>query len=262
MEEIKRVLRRLSHRPLTRRSGATIVLGIVWALTLANNPSPVMAFALAIVALPLTIPVSWCVVWLIAKVWDHRPPPSAPAFTHRRPSGRRLREDHNATLLTDLGGFLFEPRHWFVGTGCAPTRVIERPSLLRARSGHEPVLLATVDDHRWWMFDGRVFTEGDDLSAVDVRAMVLYGEQKRERRLQHAHAVVSRGAPVTQPREPIADEVKRLVWQRDEGRCRSCGARDQLQFDHVIPVAHGGGNQAENIQLLCSRCNLDKSEFL
>ena len=42
-------------------------------------------------------------------------------------------------------------------------------------------------------------------------------------------------------RERIPDEVKALVWERDDGRCVRCGAEHDLQFDHVIPVAKGGG---------------------
>lgn len=57
----------------------------------------------------------------------------------------------------------------------------------------------------------------------------------------------------------IAQEVKLAVWQRDGGKCIQCGATDYLEFDHVIPVAKGGANSIENVQLLCRRCNLRKS---
>src|SRR5579863_4944326 len=52
-------------------------------------------------------------------------------------------------------------------------------------------------------------------------------------------------------RDPISDDVKMVVWARDGGACTRCGAREKLHFDHVIPVAKGGSNLAENIQLLC-----------
>ena len=60
-------------------------------------------------------------------------------------------------------------------------------------------------------------------------------------------------------RERIPDEVKALVWERDDGRCVRCGAEHDLQFDHVIPVAKGGGVNVENIQVLCGDCNRAKS---
>lgn len=63
-------------------------------------------------------------------------------------------------------------------------------------------------------------------------------------------------------RERIPDEVRAFVWERDGGRCVRCGSEDNLQFDHVIPVAKGGGNGVENIQLLCMDCNLLKSDAI
>jgi len=37
-----------------------------------------------------------------------------------------------------------------------------------------------------------------------------------------------------------------------------CGSNEDLQFDHDVPLSRGGGNQVENIQLLCKTCNLRK----
>ncbi|MDE2568148.1 MAG: HNH endonuclease [Sphingomonadales bacterium] len=61
-------------------------------------------------------------------------------------------------------------------------------------------------------------------------------------------------------RAPIPDDIKMLVWARDGGACTRCGSTDQLHFDHIIPVAKGGGDLAENLQLLCQPCNLRKSD--
>jgi hypothetical protein len=61
-------------------------------------------------------------------------------------------------------------------------------------------------------------------------------------------------------RDPIPDDVKLLVWARDGGSCVRCGSTQELHFDHVIPVASGGGNSADNIQILCGPCNRRKSD--
>ncbi len=58
----------------------------------------------------------------------------------------------------------------------------------------------------------------------------------------------------------IPDEVKRAVWDRDSGRCTRCGATDYLEFDHIIPHTRGGANSVNNVQILCRKCNLVKSD--
>jgi len=35
-----------------------------------------------------------------------------------------------------------------------------------------------------------------------------------------------------------------------------------LHFDHIIPVAKGGGNTKKNIQILCQTCNLKKADHI
>jgi hypothetical protein len=61
-------------------------------------------------------------------------------------------------------------------------------------------------------------------------------------------------------RDPIPDDVKLVVWSRDGGVCTRCGSNQKLHFDHIIPVVKGGGNDENNIQLLCQTCNLRKSD--
>lgn len=56
----------------------------------------------------------------------------------------------------------------------------------------------------------------------------------------------------------IPKDVKKYVWERDQGRCVNCGSMEGLQFDHVIPFSRGGANTRNNIQLLCEECNKTK----
>jgi len=65
------------------------------------------------------------------------------------------------------------------------------------------------------------------------------------------------------PRRVIPTRVKLEVWKRDGGKCIVCGATDELHFDHVIPYSKGGTSVvADNIQLLCARHNLVKSDSI
>ncbi len=71
---------------------------------------------------------------------------------------------------------------------------------------------------------------------------------------------LSRPVRINQDRRRlIPTTVKLEVWHRDGGKCVMCGATDELQFDHIVPVSLGGTSLvAENVQLLCARHNLEK----
>lgn len=69
-------------------------------------------------------------------------------------------------------------------------------------------------------------------------------------------------APAEGSTRHIPRDVRQRVWQKYGGRCAECAATDYLEFDHVIPVARGGGNTEANVQLLCRRCNGKKSDMI
>ena len=58
----------------------------------------------------------------------------------------------------------------------------------------------------------------------------------------------------------IPEKVRDAVWRRDEGRCVECGSKEYIEFDHIIPISKGGSNTKRNIQLLCAKCNSEKSD--
>ncbi len=59
----------------------------------------------------------------------------------------------------------------------------------------------------------------------------------------------------------IPSEVKAQVWKRDKGKCVECGSKEHLHFDHILPYSKGGTSRdVRNIQLLCARHNLQKSD--
>lgn len=57
------------------------------------------------------------------------------------------------------------------------------------------------------------------------------------------------------------------VLQRDNFRCKLCGASPAtdssvvLHVDHIIPFSKGGETTLDNLQTLCSKCNLGKSNL-
>lgn len=60
-------------------------------------------------------------------------------------------------------------------------------------------------------------------------------------------------------RPQIPREVVDAVYKWDGGRCVYCGSTQNLQLDHIIPFSRGGATTLENLQLLCQKCNIEKS---
>jgi len=62
----------------------------------------------------------------------------------------------------------------------------------------------------------------------------------------------------------ISLTLRYRVLNRDKFRCLTCGASPakdvgvELHVDHIIPWSRGGKNEEENLQTLCSICNLGK----
>jgi hypothetical protein len=53
----------------------------------------------------------------------------------------------------------------------------------------------------------------------------------------------------------ISKRLKHQVWTRDSGACVICKSRQNLNLDHIVPVAHGGNAAVNNLRLLCFSCN-------
>ena len=87
--------------------------------------------------------------------------------------------------------------------------------------------------------------------------------------------------------QSLKDEIKRLkalvgeaggrrgpkannrysVMHRAGFKCQCCGAKPSsnnevvLHIDHITPFSSGGNNECDNLQVLCSKCNISKSNF-
>lgn len=67
-------------------------------------------------------------------------------------------------------------------------------------------------------------------------------------------------------RTNIPRGLRHEVFKRDNYTCREWGAKKSdgatLHVDHIIPVSKGGTDELDNLQTLCSDCNLNKSNLL
>jgi 5-methylcytosine-specific restriction endonuclease McrA len=51
---------------------------------------------------------------------------------------------------------------------------------------------------------------------------------------------------------------RKEVFARDKHVCKKCNSIEDLQVDHIIPLAKGGSNDLDNLQILCRKCNREK----
>ena len=114
----------------------------------------------------------------------------------------------------------------------------------------------------WWTSDG-LFWADSALSHEDVELLAWDRQRRQESRISRLRKIrIRENDLVKTRRERIPEEVRAFVWRRDEERCVQCGSQDELQFDHIIPVARGGSSTIENIQILCGECNRQKSDSI
>lgn len=177
-----------------------------------------------------------------------------------------LKRDTQAKFNYEVRGF-FKPRKYYrFYTGKYHSmQEWDEPaySALYAQQQQSPVPLVKADRKTWWVFLGEFYWEDENLSEMEVKALILEKLKQRQRKVQKAIASLDQtGAESVRSREPIPDEVKMFVWQRDGGKCVKCGSQEKLEFDHIIPLSMGGSNTARNIQLLCEFHNRSKGTSL
>lgn len=71
-------------------------------------------------------------------------------------------------------------------------------------------------------------------------------------------------------RARIPQWAKNAVYHRDKGLCVNCktdltrliNLKNSIHYDHVIPLSKGGMNDVINLQILCEKCNKEKSARL
>jgi HNH endonuclease len=65
-------------------------------------------------------------------------------------------------------------------------------------------------------------------------------------------------------RKAISKSLRYDILKRDNFKCRGCGSSPAtnpliiLHVDHIIPLSKGGETTPDNLQTLCSDCNLGK----
>jgi hypothetical protein len=243
----------------TPRGAATLTVGTLAAIKSVVD-SGLAAFPTAVI---IYVTLAVALVYGAAHFWETKTSPSTPTFARPRnysTQGRRLKEDANARMWRDRGGFLFERRVYFMATGLPPVRLrLERAAWIQANKYGEPAQVIISGGRTWWAFGDAYFWETAGYQSKDVLALLRDRERRHDQELRRAHMLINAENSGKQQRYTITKEMQRLVYERDGGVCQQCESRFNIQYDHMIPVALGGATSIDNLQLLCQDCNLRKS---
>lgn len=116
-----------------------------------------------------------------------------------------------------------------------------------------------ADNKTFWLFEGKFYKDTDSLDVEAVKALLLTRKKLNAQRINRAKTIAAvQTLPTKIQRAKIPDDVRLLVFQRDNGKCVRCGSGTELQIDHIIPVSLGGASTPENLQVLCGSCNRAK----
>ncbi len=105
--------------------------------------------------------------------------------------------------------------------------------------------------------------EAEEIEKQQIAMKLL--ERERRRNLEKAvkQELIDNGEIMPAiGRAHISRDIIDAVYTRDGGRCVYCGSMENLQIDHIIPHSRGGANTIENLQVLCQRCNIEKSNHI
>jgi hypothetical protein len=125
-----------------------------------------------------------------------------------------------------------------------------------SQSSYEPLYL----DHNRWLYQNAVYEITGGHSDEEKKFLILEFADKDRRKFERLKNKFSgkKSDEVKYERTRISEEVRIAVWRRDQGRCARCGNRENLEYDHIVPVTKGGGNTERNVELLCQDCNRAK----
>lgn len=101
--------------------------------------------------------------------------------------------------------------------------------------------------YRWWEWDDFETWPGGDAEWDDPCVV-----------RNHATAWEDHANSELRPRGGISGQLRYRVLLKSKHQCAHCGIAEGLQVDHIVPVARGGTNEIENLQMLCGLCNRRK----
>ena len=100
-----------------------------------------------------------------------------------------------------------------------------------------------------------------------LKAFIDYINDYEQIQSKPENLIKNKKTNIHQTSRNINLRMRFIVLQRDNFKCCVCGASPAkdpsitLQVDHIFPWVKGGETVMENLQTLCSKCNLGKSDL-
>lgn len=114
------------------------------------------------------------------------------------------------------------------------------------------------------LFQNRVYEITEVFPAEELKLTILETADRERKKFERLTAKFDPHfqSLLNDIRQRIPESTRIYVWRRDQGKCARCGTRENLTYDHIIPVSKGGGNSPRNVELLCDKCNRKKGDSI
>jgi hypothetical protein len=126
---------------------------------------------------------------------------------------------------------------------------------------YELLSIRRLSKDNFWLYKGYVYSVHGPCTDEEAELLILEYADKERRKFERLKKKFTSPETVeaSRTRPSIPEQVRIEVWRRDGGKCVKCGSRENLEYDHIIPISKGGSNTTRNIELLCEKCNRSKS---
>ena len=122
----------------------------------------------------------------------------------------------------------------------------------------QPMLILSKHGRRRWWYRDRLWLDDGRMTASEIASAVLEFELDREldtHLLEEARTAAYGTAAAPGTARALPEDVQRVVWRRDRGRCVECGSKEDVRFDYVNPGRRITAVTPDEVLIRCRTCS-------